>query len=128
MKTKIELQRALFPRGLVVDRALELQPLKTTTTQFDHCDCGREPDAIVSPAPNPSLAAGLSLPIPGAGHLYAGRRDAGLAIFAAAVLGYIVSLPLGGLATVLGSVAAYSAARHRMAPARPIVSQAVERR
>jgi hypothetical protein len=61
---------------------------------------------------NPAIAAVLSVVVPGAGHLYAGRPLAGLLWFVAVALGYLLILP--GLFLHLICIAAAAGSAHRL--------------
>ena len=58
--------------------------------------CGRDQPgtagALLPKPPSPGVAAVLSLIIPGAGYMYAGRVGAGLALLAFTIVGYALSI------------------------------------
>jgi TM2 domain-containing membrane protein YozV len=64
----------------------------------------------VRPAPNPAAAAVLSMIVPGAGQLYAGRPLSGLTWFVLVTMGYMLLIIPGVLLHVLCVAAAASAA------------------
>ena len=69
---------------------------------------------------SPLLAAVLSLFIPGAGHLYAGRAISALLWFAVVSLGYVLILP--GLVLHLFAIASAASAAHQLnAPKGPLL-------
>jgi hypothetical protein len=81
----------------------------------------RAPSALMrvpSPAfelthhPNPAVAGALSLLVPGAGQLYAGRPIAGVSWFVAVTLGYLMLIVPGVLLHILCIASAVSAAHH----------------
>lgn len=81
------------------------------------------PQAALVPAvrppvgPSPLVAATLSMFVPGAGHLYAGRIGAAVLWFLVVGMGYALILP--GLVLHLFSIASAAVAAHRQAIARP---------
>ena len=72
-----------------------------------------QPPAVVAPAagPSPGVAAVLSLIIPGAGQMYAGRIGWGLGWLVSVVVLYIVVFPLGAVLHIVCIFAAASSAR-----------------
>ena len=69
------------------------------------------------PGPSPLLAAILSVFVPGAGHLYAGRIGAAILWFVVVGLGYALIFP--GLVLHLFSIASAASAAHRLDAASP---------
>ena len=66
--------------------------------------------------PSPVAAAALSMLIPGAGHLYAGRIASAVLWFLVVSLGYVLLLP--GLVLHLFNIASAAATAHRIEAAR----------
>ena len=79
--------------------------------------CGRDqPGTAGAPLPNPpspGVAAVLSLIIPGAGHIYAGRVGIGLALLAFTIAGYALFIVPGVLIHILVIFASIRAARSK---------------
>lgn len=77
--------------------------------------CGRDlaTGALPAAAPAPGVAAVLSLVLPGAGTMYAGRIAAGLAWLIAVALAYLAAWPLGLLLHLVAVGAAARSARPR---------------
>ena len=78
----------------------------------------RAPQLVIAPAhpPNAALAGLLSVPVPGAGHLYAGRPFAALVWFVVVALGYFVLVMPGFMLHVLCIASAANAAHHPRVP------------
>ena len=66
-------------------------------------------------APNPAAAAVLSMIVPGAGQLYAGRPLSGVAWFALVTMGYLLLIVPGVMLHIL-CVASAASAAHRWRP------------
>jgi TM2 domain-containing membrane protein YozV len=66
----------------------------------------------VAPPPHPTVAALLSLLVPGAGQLYAGRPLSGLVWFLVVTLGYLMLIVPGVLLHIVCVASAASAAHH----------------
>jgi TM2 domain-containing membrane protein YozV len=64
----------------------------------------------IRPAPNPAAAAVLSMIVPGAGQLYAGRPLSGLSWFVLVTMGYMLLIIPGVLLHIICVAAAASAA------------------
>lgn len=70
------------------------------------------PFRMTQPSASPLLAAALTVMLPGAGHLYAGRAVAAVLWFMAVGLGYALILP--GLIFHMFAIASAAASAHRL--------------
>ncbi len=79
--------------------------------------CGRDQPgtvgALLPKPPSPGVAAVLSLIIPGAGYMYAGRVGAGLALLAFTIAGYALSISPGAFIHILVIFASIRAAKSK---------------